>query len=74
MEKYKKNEVVVGLVTGIEQYGIFVSLDEDSSGLIHISEVYPKVLQSLKSKPLKQKYILHYHIQLYLIKTLSILL
>ncbi len=39
MEKYKKNEVVKGLVTGIEQYGIFVSLDEYYSGLIHISEI-----------------------------------
>ena len=39
MEKYKKNEVVEGLVTGIEKYGIFVSLDEYYSGLIHISEI-----------------------------------
>ena len=39
MEKYKKNEVIEGLVTGIEQYGIFVSLDEYYSGLIHISEI-----------------------------------
>ncbi len=39
MEKYKKDEVVLGLVTGIEQYGIFVSLDEYYSGLIHISEI-----------------------------------
>lgn len=39
MEKYKKDEIVEGLVTGIEQYGIFVSLDEYYSGLIHISEI-----------------------------------
>ena len=39
MGKYKKNEIVEGLVTGIEQYGIFVSLDEYYSGLIHISEI-----------------------------------
>ena len=39
MGKYKKNEVIEGLVTGIEQYGIFVSLDEYYSGLIHISEI-----------------------------------
>ena len=39
MGKYKKNEVVEGLVTGVEQYGIFVSLDEYYSGLIHISEI-----------------------------------
>ena len=39
MGKYKKNEIVLGLVTGIEQYGIFVGLDEYYSGLIHISEI-----------------------------------
>ena len=39
MGKYKKDEIVEGLVTGIEQYGIFVSLDEYYSGLIHISEI-----------------------------------
>lgn len=39
MAKYKENEIVEGLVTGIEQYGIFVSLDEYYSGLIHISEI-----------------------------------
>ncbi len=39
MEKYYKDEIVEGLVTGIENYGIFVSLDEYYSGLIHISEI-----------------------------------
>lgn len=39
MEKYKKDEIVEGMVTGIEDYGIFVSLDEYYSGLIHISEI-----------------------------------
>ncbi len=31
--------VVVGSVTGIEPYGIFVNLDEYYNGLIHISEI-----------------------------------
>ena len=39
MEKYQKDEIIEGLVTGIENYGIFVSLDEYYSGLIHISEI-----------------------------------
>ena len=39
MEKYYKDEIVEGLVTGIEKYGVFVSLDEYYSGLIHISEI-----------------------------------
>ena len=39
MTKYKCGKIVEGTVTGIETYGIFVSLDEYYSGLIHISEV-----------------------------------
>lgn len=39
MNQYKKGEIVTGCVTGIEKYGIFVSLDEYYSGLIHISEI-----------------------------------
>ena len=39
MEKYYKDEIVEGLVTGIEKYGIFITLDEYYSGLIHISEI-----------------------------------
>ena len=36
---YKKGDYVVCSVTGIEKYGIFVELDNDYSGLIHISEI-----------------------------------
>ena len=39
MSKYSKDEVIEGCVTGIESYGIFVTLDEYYSGLIHISEI-----------------------------------
>lgn len=39
MDKYKENDVVAGIVTGIEKYGIFVSIDKNYSGLIHISEI-----------------------------------
>lgn len=39
MLKYEKGRIVTGQVTGIEKYGIFVSLDEFYSGLIHISEI-----------------------------------
>ena len=39
MSKFKKDEIVEGCVTGIEKYGIFVTLDEYYSGLIHISEI-----------------------------------
>lgn len=39
MIKYKKGEIIKGCVTGIENYGAFISLDEYYSGLIHISEI-----------------------------------
>lgn len=39
MANYSKGKIVEGIVTGIETYGIFVSLDEYYSGLIHISEI-----------------------------------
>lgn len=39
MNKYVNNKIVEARVTGIERYGIFVSLDDYSSGLIHISEI-----------------------------------
>ena len=39
MNQYKKGQIVKGCVTGIENYGIFVSLDDYYSGLIHISEI-----------------------------------
>ena len=39
MSKYKIGKIVRGHVTGITDYGIFVSLDEYYSGLIHISEI-----------------------------------
>ena len=39
MSKYKVGSIVKGSVTGIENYGVFVSFDEYYSGLIHISEI-----------------------------------
>lgn len=39
MAKYKVGDIIEGIVTGIENYGIFVSLNDGYSGLIHISEI-----------------------------------
>ena len=47
MAKYEKDKVVTGCVTGIENYGIFVSLDEYYSGLIHISEISTKFVKDI---------------------------
>ena len=39
MSKYEKGKIVTGRVTGIKSYGIFVTIDEHRSGLVHISEI-----------------------------------
>ena len=39
MSKYRKGNIVKATVTGIENYGVFVSFDEYYTGLIHISEI-----------------------------------
>ncbi|APZ48625.1 general stress protein [Jeotgalibaca sp. PTS2502] len=35
---YKIGDIIKGKVTGIQTYGIFVALDKNTQGLIHISE------------------------------------
>lgn len=37
--KYKIGSIVEAKVTGIQPYGAFVVLDDNSNGLIHISEI-----------------------------------
>mgnify|MGYP004506940835 CR=1 FL=1 len=39
MEDISVGNVVEGVVTGIENYGIFVKLSDDYYGLIHISQI-----------------------------------
>lgn len=39
MKDYKVGDIVRGVVTGIENYGIFLLIDNEINGLIHISEL-----------------------------------
>jgi general stress protein 13 len=39
MSKYETGNVLKGKVTGIQPYGAFVALDEETQGLVHISEI-----------------------------------
>lgn len=48
MEDLKVGNVVKGVVTGIEDYGIFVKIDEQYSGLVHISEITEKFVKDIK--------------------------
>jgi len=36
--QYKIGDIIEGKVTGIQAYGVFISLDKNTQGLIHISE------------------------------------
>lgn len=49
MGKYYKNEIIEGVVTGIEKYGIFIGLDEYYTGLIHISEISDDFVRNVNS-------------------------
>ena len=47
---YKIGDIIEGQVTGIQPYGAFISLDAQTQGLVHISEVqsgYTKNIHSL---------------------------
>lgn len=47
--KYSAGKVAKGTVTGIEAYGIFISLDEYYSGLIHISEISHNYVKNINN-------------------------
>ena len=49
VKKYKENDIALGIVTGIKEYGIFVKLDNSNNGLIHISEVANKYIDNLNN-------------------------
>ena len=48
MSKFNEGDIIEGKVTGIESYGIFLSFDDGSSGLVHISEVSNDFVKDLK--------------------------
>lgn len=47
--KYEVGKQVVGTVSGIAEYGIFVNFDEYYSGLIHISEISDKFVSDINN-------------------------
>lgn len=49
MEDVKVGSVVLGEVTGIESYGIFVKLSNGYSGLVHISEITEKFVKDVNN-------------------------
>lgn len=49
MSGLKVDDIVKGEVTGIESYGIFVKLEDDYSGLVHISEMSDRFVKDVNS-------------------------
>lgn len=49
MKKYYAGQIVEGVITGIQSYGAFVSLDKYSSGLIHISEISDGFVKDIRN-------------------------
>lgn len=47
MENYEVGSIVKGEVTGIESYGIFVKIDDNTNGLIHISEIANRYISNI---------------------------
>ena len=50
MSNFKKGDIVEGQITGITKYGVFVSLEDNYVGMVHISEVSNKFVSDLKEK------------------------
>ncbi len=44
---YKIGDILTGTVTGIQAYGVFVSLDDETQGLVHISECKHGYMENL---------------------------
>jgi general stress protein 13 len=47
MNKYQKGNIIKGNVTGIENYGVFVNIDKEYNGLIHISELSHRFVRNI---------------------------
>ena len=48
MEKYEVGKIIKGKVTGIENYGIFLNIDNKYTGLIHISEISEQYVKNVQ--------------------------
>lgn len=49
MKKYNLGNIIKVIVTAIEPYGAFVKIDDEYTGLIHISEITGKYINDIKN-------------------------
>lgn len=48
MNTYQIGDIIEGVVTGISEYGIFVNIDNNYNGLIHISEISNSFVKNIE--------------------------
>ena len=48
MNEIKVNEIVAGEITGFTKYGIFVKVNEEYTGMIHISEISDNYVEDIE--------------------------
>ena len=46
---YKEGDIITGLVSGIKEYGIFIQIDSEVTGMIHISEISKKFVKDINN-------------------------
>ena len=74
MEEYEQGSIIEGKVTGVEDYGIFLSFGNNCNGLIHISEIssafvknpkeYAKINDIIKAKIISKEENNHYKLSI----------
>lgn len=74
MATFNVGDIITGTVTGVEDYGIFLSFGDNNSGLIHISEIsesfvknvsdYANIHDSLTAKIISVEEDGHYKLSL----------
>ncbi len=47
MNDFKVGQIVKGQITGVTKYGVFVRLNDDYDGMVHISEVSDKYVKDM---------------------------
>ena len=47
-KRFKIGQIIEGTITGIKPYGAFVSIDDTTSGLIHISEISDEFVRDIE--------------------------
>ncbi len=58
MNKFEVGDIVVGRVTGITNYGFFVVINNNISGLVHISQISKRYVKNVGRYVKKGDYIL----------------